>query len=57
MGLEAGQPAIVSQGEAEVRLQLVADAAVAAGAVRVAAAHPATQALGGLFEPIQIKRG
>lgn len=57
LGLEAGQPAIVSQGEAEVRLQLVADAAVAAGAVRVAAAHPATQALGGLFEPIQIKRG
>ena len=57
LGLEAGQSAIVNQGGADVRLSVIADATVASGAVRVAAAHPATQALGGLFEPIQITRG
>ena len=57
LGLQDGQAVIVAQGVAEVALTLHTDKALAQGAARVAAAHPATVALGGLFEPIQIKRG
>jgi NADH-quinone oxidoreductase subunit G len=57
LGLNDGDNAVVSQGEASVTLQVRADKALAEGVVRVAAAHPATQQLGGMFDPIQIKRG
>ena len=57
LGLQDGQPVVVAQGAAEVSLTLRTDKALAQGAARVAAAHPATLSLGGLFEPIQIKRG
>jgi NADH-quinone oxidoreductase subunit G len=57
LGLNDGDTVVVEQGSASVSLQVRADKALAEGVVRVAAAHPATQALAGMFEPIQIKRG
>ena len=57
LGLNDGDAVVVEQGGASVSLQVRADKALAEGVVRVAAAHPATQALAGMFEPIQIKRG
>ena len=57
LGLADGDLALLMQGGAEIRLPVKADRVVPAGAVRVPGAHPATQGLGGLFEPIEMKRG
>ena len=46
----------VSQGQGVSILQVCADATVPLGCVRVAAAHPATAALGEMFGPINVER-
>jgi NADH-quinone oxidoreductase subunit G len=56
-GIADGDSVVAKQGSAEVRVIARADAGLPQGVVRLAAAHPATVALGGLFDPIEIKRG
>ncbi|MDN0075954.1 NADH-quinone oxidoreductase subunit NuoG [Crenobacter sp. SG2303] len=56
-GIADGDSVVVKQGSGEARVIARADAALPQGVVRLVAAHPATVALGGLFDPIEIKRG
>ncbi|RXZ44854.1 NADH-quinone oxidoreductase subunit NuoG [Crenobacter cavernae] len=56
-GLADGEVALVRQGAAEVRIVVKADAGLPEGVLRLAAAHPATAQLGGMFDPIELKRG
>ncbi|KZE32880.1 NADH-quinone oxidoreductase subunit NuoG [Crenobacter luteus] len=56
-GLADGELAVVRQGACEVRVPVKADAGLPEGVLRLAAAHPATVGLGGLFDPIELKRG
>jgi NADH-quinone oxidoreductase subunit G len=46
----------VRQGDGEAVLDLALDAAVPAGAVRIAAAHPSTSGLAGMSGPISVER-
>ena len=57
LGLSDGENALLVQDGTEIRLMARADRNVPAGAVRIPGAHPATQGLGGLFAPIEMKRG
>jgi NADH-quinone oxidoreductase subunit G len=56
-GVESGAEAVVAQGNAQVRVVVQADAKLPEGVLRLAAAHPATAALGGMFDAIELKRG
>ncbi|AXK39396.1 NADH-quinone oxidoreductase subunit NuoG [Crenobacter cavernae] len=56
-GLADGEVALVRQGAAEVRIVVKADAGLPEGVLRLAAAHRATAQLGGMFDPIELKRG
>jgi len=56
LGLDAGARVRVRQGGGEAVLELARDDALADGCVRVAAAHPATSALGGMFGEITVER-
>lgn len=57
LGLNDGEISVLTQNGAEIRLTVKADPSIPAGAVQVPGAHPATQGLGGLFAPIEMKRG
>lgn len=56
LGIEHGARVKVKQDGAAVELTAVVDSAVAAGCVRVAAAHPSTAALGPLSGAISLER-
>ncbi len=56
LGVAEGAQVKVMQGRGEAVLTAVADAAVPAGVVRIAAAHPSTCGLEGLSGPIRVER-
>jgi NADH-quinone oxidoreductase subunit G len=56
LGLTAGDKVLVAQGQTAVVLPAREDATLAANAVRVAAGHPATQALGPMFGPLTVEK-
>ena len=56
LGLDGASEVVVKQGAASVRLSLKIDAAVPEGAVRVAAAHASTAALGAMFGQLSVER-
>jgi NADH-quinone oxidoreductase subunit G len=56
LGVEGATEVMVKQGAAAVKLPLMIDAAVPAGAVRVAAAHASTAALGAMFGQLSVER-
>jgi NADH-quinone oxidoreductase subunit G len=56
IGIEPGAKIRVKQGGGEAVLATALDAAVPAGVVRIAAAHPSTSGLGGLSGPITVER-
>ena len=56
IGVAEGAQVKVRQGGGEAVLAAVLDAAVPAGVVRIAAAHPSTCGLGGLSGPITVER-
>ena len=55
LGLPDLASARVRQDGAQAKLQVVADARVPEGGVRVAAGHPATASLGPMFGPIELE--
>ncbi|XLM21383.1 NADH-quinone oxidoreductase subunit NuoG [Chromobacterium piscinae] len=57
LGIAAGSTALLKQGEGEARVRVEADDSLPADVVRVATAHAATLALGGMFDAIEIKQG
>jgi NADH-quinone oxidoreductase subunit G len=56
LGIEAGAKVRLKQGNASAELVVTGDDTVAAGCVRVAAAHPATAALGPMCGDISVER-
>jgi NADH-quinone oxidoreductase subunit G len=56
LGLDGAAEVTVKQGGASVKLPLAIDAGVPDGAVRVAAAHASTVALGSMFGQISVER-
>ncbi len=56
LGVADGTQVKVRQGRGEAVLTAAADAAVPAGVVRIAAAHPSTCGLEGLSGPITVER-
>jgi len=56
-GVEAGSVVTVRQGSGQVRVSLQVDDSLPPGVLRLAAAHPDTVALGGMFDPIEITQG
>jgi NADH-quinone oxidoreductase subunit G len=56
LGLEPGARVRVRQGGGEAVLEVAVDAAVPAGVVRIAAAHPSTCGLAGMSGPIGVER-
>ena len=56
LGLQAGEPVRVSQGGASATLPAREDKTLAANAVRVAAGHPSTTALGAMFGAVTVER-
>jgi NADH-quinone oxidoreductase subunit G len=56
LGLDGAAEVVVKQGAASVKLALKIDAAVPEGAVRVAAAHASTAALGAMFGQLSVER-
>jgi len=56
LGLEPGTRVRVRQGGGEAVLEVAFDAAVPAGVVRIAAAHPSTSRLAGMSGPIAMER-
>ncbi|MBI3146165.1 MAG: NADH-quinone oxidoreductase subunit G [Pseudogulbenkiania sp.] len=56
-GVQSGSRVVLQQGAAQARVVIEADATLPAGVVRLATAHPTTVALGGMFDPIEIKQG
>lgn len=56
LGLAAGQKIRVVQGGGRAELTVQADAGLAAGCVRVAAAHPSTAALGAMSGELSVER-
>ncbi|HNH63951.1 MAG TPA: NADH-quinone oxidoreductase subunit NuoG, partial [Thauera aminoaromatica] len=56
LGLAAGDRVRVAQGTASVELVAQADDGLAAGCVRVAAAHPSTAALGAMSGDLSVER-
>ena len=55
LGLSAGQPVAVRQGDGEARLTAALDERLPDGCVRVAAAHPATAGLGALYGTVTVQ--
>ena len=56
MGVKEGEMVILRQGAGEARLEAARDDRLPVDAVRVAAAHPLTAALGGMMDPIQVEK-
>ncbi len=56
-GIASGSEAVLRQGDASVKAIVVADDSLPADVIRLATAHPATQALGGMFDSIEITQG
>ncbi len=56
MGFGEGEKVILRQGAWEASMVAARDDRLPRDAVRVAAAHPATAALGGMLEPIQVEK-
>jgi NADH-quinone oxidoreductase subunit G len=56
LGLAAGDRVRVRQGGGEALVQAEADAGVAAGVVRLAAAHPATAGLASMFGAVRVEK-
>jgi NADH-quinone oxidoreductase subunit G len=56
LGVEEGKPVLVRSAGGEVVLPAQRDDGVADGGVRIAAAHPATLALGPMFGEITVER-
>jgi NADH-quinone oxidoreductase subunit G len=56
LGVAAGDTVKVTQGSGSAILVAAVDASLPANAVRVAAAHPSTAALGGMFGPITVEK-
>ncbi|MDE1948137.1 MAG: molybdopterin-dependent oxidoreductase, partial [Burkholderiales bacterium] len=56
LGLQAPAKVLVTQGEGAVVLPATLDATLAPTAVRVAAGHPSTLALGAMFGPITVEK-
>ncbi|HYR01129.1 MAG TPA: NADH-quinone oxidoreductase subunit NuoG [Casimicrobiaceae bacterium] len=56
IGVAEGAPIRVRQGRGEAVLPAAVDAAVPAGVIRIAAAHPSTCGLDGLSGPITVER-
>ncbi len=56
LGLNSGDAVKVTQNEVSVSLVVQADDKLPSGAVRVAAGHPATSALGAMFGTISVER-
>jgi NADH-quinone oxidoreductase subunit G len=55
-GLQSGQPVRVTQGEGSVQLTVQQNDQMPSGAVRIAAGHAATAALGAMFGTISVER-
>ncbi len=56
LGLAEGQTVRIRQGGGEALVPVVRDESVAPGCVRLAAAHPLTAGLDGLFGPLTVER-
>jgi NADH-quinone oxidoreductase subunit G len=56
LGLQSGDIARVTQGNASVQLTLKRNDQLPQGAVRIAAGHPATAALGAMFGLTTVER-
>jgi NADH-quinone oxidoreductase subunit G len=56
LGLVPGGKVLVSQGQGAVVLPAREDESLAAGAVRIAAGHPATAALGAMFGAVAVEK-
>jgi NADH-quinone oxidoreductase subunit G len=56
LSLQAGARVLVTQGEGAAVLPAREDATLAAGAVRIAAGHPSTAALGAMFGSVTIEK-
>ncbi|MGE0310492.1 MAG: NADH-quinone oxidoreductase subunit NuoG [Lautropia sp.] len=56
LGIASGDRVRVSQGGATIEVDAILDDAVADGVVRLAAAHPVTAALPGMFGPLTVER-
>ena len=56
LGLIDGDRVLVRMGSGEARLEAVADESVAAGCVRIAAAHPSTATLGALSGVVSVEK-
>ncbi len=56
LGLQPGARVRVQQGQASAELDARLDPALASGVVRIAAAHPATQALGPMFGRVSVHK-
>jgi NADH-quinone oxidoreductase subunit G len=54
--LKAGNKVTVTQGAGKVVLEAALDDGLADGVVRIAAAHPATMALGAMFGAVQVQK-
>ncbi|MFA6921179.1 MAG: NADH-quinone oxidoreductase subunit NuoG [Gallionella sp.] len=56
LGLQSGDQVRVAQGDAAVQLMVQASEQIPGGAVRIAAGHPATAALGAMFGTLTVER-
>ena len=56
LGIAAGQPVLVKQGQGEARLAAALDDRLPDECVRVAAAHPSTAGLGAMFGPVTLEK-
>ena len=56
LGVSAGDPVLVRQGEGEARLEAALDERLPDDCARVAAAHPAVAGLGALFGALRVER-
>jgi NADH-quinone oxidoreductase subunit G len=54
LGVAAGQPVLVRQGNGEARLMAEIDAKLPDDCVRISAAHPSTAALGPMFGTLEV---
>lgn len=57
LGIAADSTALLSQGSGQARVRIVADDSLPQDTVRIATAHAATLALGGMFDAIEITQG
>lgn len=56
LGISAGDEVRIRQGDGEARLAAARDNKLPDGCIRVAAAHPLTAALGGMFDEIAVEK-